>query len=108
MEFNDKLIHEVKDQLFNLGIGKVIVTEDQINAINNILELNHKSKDELTAIRNSVVKIFVDEHYDEKTDTVDDEFDKWWNTMSGVVAVIDNAYYSQTHLSEIISDKYHK
>jgi hypothetical protein len=93
--FNDEIVNKNVDNLINVGIEAVVITKKQIAEVKRILMLDGNSKEELQAKRNSVVKIIggISNEYRLKNDY--DSMDKCDNCMSGVVAVIDQLYFSR-------------
>lgn len=85
------------EQLTSLNIGRVWVTEDQINKIIEILDLNNLKDDELTAVRNSIVQLFCKEENKYYNNDVHDmkNFDKYHSTRSAVTAVIDDIMFKR-------------
>lgn len=85
------------EQLTSLDIGRVWVTEDQINKIIEILDLNSLEDSELTAVRNSIVQLFCKEENKYYNNDVHDmkNFDKYHSTRSAIVAVIDDIMFKR-------------
>lgn len=89
--FNDEFVASNMNALVNLKIGDEVITENQIKAVREILEIESDTFDEVQAKRNSVVKLFSDEKRKYRNDEIFDakNFVKYNNTMSGVVVVLD-------------------
>lgn len=96
-KFNDSFVAAKIEDLINIKIGRTWIDREQIDQVIDILDLNNKTNDELTAIRNSVVKLFANEENKYYNDDVFDipNFDKYHWTRSGVVAVIDDVMYKR-------------
>lgn len=76
-----------------LHIGGAFVTKEQADVIDEVLGLEGMTRDELTAVRNSVVK-----HLSTLASVVRDigstkSYDHYHNAMSGIVTVIDSHIY---------------
>ena len=80
IKFNDEFVAARIPELLELRIGRAYIDGKQVEAVIRILELEGDTFEELTAKRNSVVKLICTEDAD----------DKAWNTMSGVTCVIDS------------------
>lgn len=78
--FNDEFVSKHLTELLDLKIDRSIITHEQISKVTEILELKDNTALQLTAKRNSVVKLLTDDRYD----------DAAWVTMSGVTCVIDS------------------
>lgn len=78
--FNDDFVSERLTELLDLKIDRSIITDKQISRVTEILELKDNTALQLTAKRNSVVKLLTDDRDDEAA----------WATMSGVTCVIDS------------------
>lgn len=79
-KFNDEFVAPKLQALRDLKIEHCIITAEQIQKVTEILELNDNSLEELQAKRNSAVKLLCADKDDQAA----------WNTMSGVVCVIDS------------------
>lgn len=86
-----------EDQLTRLAQVKVdvaIVSKEAAKQITDILELEGKTEDELTAIRNAVVrdinKKYIDPAYNSGNRT---DFAKYNRTVSGAVTIIDKTIF---------------
>lgn len=77
-------------QLLDLNIGRLFVEKEQIIAIKKILKLEGKDVDGLRRIRNTIVR-----------DLHNHEEEIYWNTISGVTAVIDDEMYKIGGISVI-------
>lgn len=74
-------------------IGRMFVTNEQAEEIAKVLGLEGMTREELTAVRNSVVK-----HLSTLASVVRDigsmkSYDHYHNAMSGIVTVIDSHIY---------------
>lgn len=78
--FDDEFVSNHLTALLDLKIDRSIITGEQISRVTEILELKDNTELQLTAKRNSVVKLLTEDRYD----------DAAWATMSGVTCVIDN------------------
>lgn len=78
------------EQIKNLNINRHFVSEEQIKEITKLLNLENMNKNELTAIRNKVVKGFY-ELEDEQEDFL--KRMEYYTAMSGTTAVIDNILF---------------
>lgn len=79
IQFNDEFVSGHIQELLGLKIDRRIITDAQSARVTEILELKGNTVEQLTAKRNSVVKLLTDDRDD----------DAAWATMSGVVHVID-------------------
>lgn len=77
--FDDDFVREHLAELRDLKIDRFIITEEQMQKVYEILELDSNSAAQLQAKRNSVVKLLTENRDDEAA----------WATMSGVTHVID-------------------
>lgn len=78
--FNDEFVSKHLTELLDLKIDRSIITGEQISRVTELLELKGNTALQLTAKRNSVVKLLTKNVYD----------DSAWATMSGVTCVIDS------------------
>lgn len=86
-KFNDEFVKPKINDLLAIEIPRHFIPADKVKAVIKVLELNKELKfDELVAIRNSVVKLLSAE--EKKASEADQEL--FCNTISGVVAVIDD------------------
>lgn len=86
IKFNDEFVKPRIEKLINLGIGRHTITEEQIRNAQEILEIDGDTLEELQAKRNSVVKLLTEDRDNEKS----------WDTMSGVVFVLDSRIWDLT------------
>ncbi len=86
IKFNDEFVKPRLEKLIELGIGRHTITKEQIKRVQEILEIDGDTLEELQAKRNSIVKLLTKDRDDEKS----------WNTMSGVVFVIDSRLWDLT------------
>lgn len=84
--FNDEFVSGKLEALKALGIGKHIITVEQMEKVREILEIENDDFMALQAKRNSVVKLLTDDSNDEKA----------WDTMSGVTMVLDSRLWDLT------------
>lgn len=77
--FNDDFVSGHVQELLDLKIDRRIITYEQSSKVTEILGLVGNTIEQLTAKRNSVVKLLTDDRDD----------DAAWATMSGVTHVID-------------------
>lgn len=84
--FNDEFVNSKLEALKALGIGKHIITVEQMEKVREILEIENDDFMALQAKRNSVVKLLTDDSNDEKA----------WDTMSGVTMVLDSRLWDLT------------
>ena len=80
IKLNDEFVAPKLPELLALKIGRCYIDGNQVEAVKRILEIEGDDFENLTAKRNSVVKLLATEDSD----------DAAWNTMSGVTAVIDS------------------
>lgn len=90
-KFNDKVVENNVENIIALGIGRHIITEEQINKVVEMLGLEEMDRETLRATRNSVVKVL--HEIERQQETFEDEM-KYFNAMSGITAVIDNYLYT--------------
>jgi len=74
----------------NAGIGDFFVTNEQVETTASMLDLAGKTVQELTAIRNSVVRHLADLTSAAREAGDVKSFNDLHNNMSGITAVIDN------------------
>ncbi len=86
IKFNDEFVKPRLEKLIELEIGEHTIAKEQIKRVQEILEIDGDTLEELQAKRNSVVKLLTEDRDDEKS----------WNTMSGVVFVIDSRLWDLT------------
>lgn len=78
-------------ELMKVEIGDMIIEEPSIKAVKEILELEGKTAEELTAIRNTVVKTLSEEFIEPLMEKKDSRGAMSYMTkLSGITAVIDN------------------
>lgn len=78
-------------ELLKVEIGDLFIEQEAVDKVKEILELDGKNPEELTAIRNTVVKTLAEEFIeplDEKKEHR--EVMKYMTKLSGITAVIDN------------------
>ena len=76
-----------------LHIGDAFVTKEQADVIDKVLGLEGMTRDELTAVRNSVVKHLGDLASIARICENAKSYDHYHNAMSGIVTVIDSHVY---------------
>ena len=81
--FNDEFVKGKLDALKALKIGHRTITEEQIAQVREIMEIAGDTLQTLQAKRNSVVKLLTEDTKDEQA----------WDTMSGVVFVLDGRLF---------------
>lgn len=91
---DNSLTDEQVDYIENAGIGDIIITGAQVKEAHRILNLDHKTRNQLTAIRNAIVK-----HLGDLTSRAIAEHDvaaytRYNNNLSGLTAVIDEMVFS--------------
>lgn len=79
-------------RLLEVEIGEMFISKDAMEQVKTILDLADKTAEELTAIRNSIVKIFYEQFIDPILEANEsfEEYNKYQAKVSGIVAVIDN------------------
>ena len=81
-------------KLMEVEIDEFFISEEAMNKVKEILKLDGKDTEELTAIRNSVVKM-IDNWY--ITPAIDDnlygEYRKYQTSLSGITATIDHELF---------------
>lgn len=78
-------------ELIGVEVGQVIIEESSVNEVKRILELDGKTVEELTAIRNTVVKTLSEEFIEPLIEKEDDRKAMSYMTkLSGITAVIDH------------------
>lgn len=92
MEFAN-LTAEQKTYLENAGIGDCFITRDQIAQATEILGLAGKTREELRAIRNSVVRHLADIKTAAREAGDWSLFDTMANNLSGITCAIDSLIY---------------
>ena len=78
-------------ELIGVEVGQVIIEESSVKEVKRILELDGKTAEELTAIRNTVVKTLSEEFIEpliEKEDNI--KAMSYMTKLSGITAVIDH------------------
>ena len=82
-------------ELMNVEIGDMFVSNEAMEQIENILELEEKSAEELTAIRNTVVRTIAEEFVKPMDEAKNyKEAIRYETKMSGITAVIDNRLWN--------------
>ena len=71
-------------QLLDLNIGRHVIEYDQVIAVKKILKLEGKDINDLRRVRNTIVR-----------DLHNHEEEIYWNTISGVTAVIDDEIWKK-------------
>ena len=79
-------------RLLEVEIGEMFISSEAMEQVKTILDIAGKTAEELTAIRNSIVKIFYEQFIDPILDAHEsyEEYNKYQAKMSGIVAVIDS------------------
>ena len=78
-------------ELMKVEIGDMIIEESSIKTVKEILELDGKTAEELTAIRNTIVKTLSKEFIEPLTEKNDRRGAmSYIIKLSGITAVIDN------------------
>ncbi len=92
-----KALTEIQlEQLSNMKIDKHFISAADIEKVTDILDLdNLNTEEDLRAVRNSVVRYFMDES---DTSSDYDLYSQRQTTMSGIVAVIDSKLFEKGYL----------
>ena len=78
-------------ELIGVEVGQVIIEESSVKEVKRILELDGKTAEELTAIRNTVVKTLSEEFIEPLIEKEDNRKAMSYMTkLSGITAVIDH------------------
>ena len=78
-------------ELIGVEVGQVIIEESSVKEVKRILELDGKTAEELTAIRNTVVKTLSEEFIEPLIEKEDSRKAMSYMTkLSGITAVIDH------------------
>lgn len=78
-------------ELIGVEVGQMIIEESSVKEVKRILELDGKTAEELTAIRNTVVKTLSEEFIEPLIEKEDDRKAMSYMTkLSGITAVIDH------------------
>ena len=78
-------------ELIGVEVGQVIIEESSVKEVKRILELDGKTAEELTAIRNTVVKTLSEEFIEPLIEKEDNRKAMSYITkLSGITAVIDH------------------
>ena len=78
-------------ELIGVEVGQVIIEESSVKEVKRILELDGKTAEELTAIRNTVVKTLSEEFIEPLIEKEDNrEAMNYMTKLSGITAVIDH------------------
>ena len=92
-----ELTEEQRTYLERVQIGDAFVTPEQIDEIADMFALAKKSRSELTAIRNSVVKYLGDLASIMRYCDNARGYDRALNALSGITSVIDHAIYCTSY-----------
>ena len=77
-------------ELIGVEVGQVIIEESSVKEVKRILELDGKTAEELTAIRNTVVKTLSEEFIEPLIEKEDNRgATSYMTKLSGITAVID-------------------
>lgn len=78
-------------ELIGVEVGQMIIEESSVKEVKRILELDGKTAEELTAIRNTVVKTLSEEFIEPSIEKEDNRGAMSYMTkLSGITAVIDH------------------
>lgn len=78
-------------ELIGVEVGQMIIEESSVKEVKRILELDGKTAEELTAIRNTVVKTLSEEFIEPLIEKEDNRGAMNYMTkLSGITAVIDH------------------
>ena len=78
-------------ELIGVEVGQVIIEESSVKEVKRILDLDGKTAEELTAIRNTVVKTLSEEFIEPLIEKEDSRKAMSYMTkLSGITAVIDH------------------
>ena len=78
-------------ELIGVEVGQMIIEESSVKEVKRILELDGKTAEELTAIRNTVVKTLSEEFIEPLIEKEDNrEAMSYMTKLSGITAVIDH------------------
>lgn len=78
-------------ELIEVEVGQLIIEESSVKEVKRILELDGKTAEELTAIRNTVVKTLSEEFIEPLIEKEDNRKAMSYMTkLSGITAVIDH------------------
>ena len=78
-------------ELIGVEVGQVIIEESSVKEVKRILELDGKTAEELTAIRNTVVKTLSEEFIEPLIEKEDNRKAMSYMTkLSGITAIIDH------------------
>ena len=78
-------------ELIGVEVGQMIIEESSVKEVKRILELDGKTAEELTAIRNTVVKTLSEEFIEPLIEKEDSRKAMSYMTkLSGITAVIDH------------------
>lgn len=78
-------------ELIEVEVGQMIIEESSVKEVKRILELDGKTAEELTAIRNTVVKTLSEEFIEPLIEKEDNRKAMSYMTkLSGITAVIDH------------------
>ena len=78
-------------ELIGVEVGQMIIEESSVKEVKRILELDGKTAEELTAIRNTVVKTLSEEFIEPLIEKEDNKKAMSYMTkLSGITAVIDH------------------
>lgn len=88
------LTNNQRHYILHAGIGDMIVTGEQVEKIKYVLNLDGRPREELTAVRNSVVMTLSNASRVARFVENWERFDEINNNMSGITAVIDSMLYA--------------
>ena len=95
----EKMVGNKIADLMEIKYDRWIITETQIEKVEEILELADKSKTEIQAIRNAIVEFASNAGYkrNEQGEAIERTpiFTEVWTMMSAVTAVLDRHLYSR-------------
>lgn len=92
-----RLTDEQRTYMERAQIGDMFVTSEQVDEIAETFGLAGKSRDELRAIRNSVVRYLSDLTSIARMLENVKEYDRYHNALSGITTVIDHAIYCASY-----------
>jgi hypothetical protein len=95
----EKMVGNKMADLMDIKYDRWIITETQIEKVEQILEVEGKSKTEIQEIRNAIVEFASNAGFkrDEKGEATERTpiFQEVWTMMSAVTAVLDRHLYSR-------------
>ena len=92
-----ELTDEQRTYMERVQIGGMFVTSEQVDEIAETFGLAGKSRDELRAIRNSVVRYLSELTSIARMLENIKEYDRYHNALSGITTVIDHAIYCASY-----------